>query len=163
MIESLILTMALAGQCECSETVSWNTTTYTPVQYVAPVEYWYGNWSRESEFQADVYYGDKIIRVPVVNGFVPELKGKNGVQIYDYRNQIPYNKCKIPRQTQDVPKRIPYVEVKPKAPMTLIQPKPPVPPKVSPIVPQDHGDLRRPSDVGGSPQKDILPTYRLSN
>lgn len=144
MIESLVLALALTGQCECPP-VYWHNAPvyviYEPV-YVAPSkEYWFGNWSKESEFQADVFYGEKIRTVPVINGFVPEIKNRDGVTIYDYRRQIPYSKCKIPQAAM----RAPYIEP--------VQEAPRVRPFAEPNL------LRKPSDVGET-QKLVPPAYR---
>ena len=135
MIESFIVALALTGQCDCQE---W----YSPMAYEAiPVaEYWFGQWTKQTEFQADVFYGEKIRTVPIINGFVPEIRNRGGVIIYDYRNQIPYSKCKIPQ----VALRAPYIEP---APVAKVEVKPP------------PSKLKRPADIE-EPQKSVIPSYR---
>ena len=139
MIDAILLATVLCGQV-------YAEPTYVPseVVYVYPptVEYWFGNWSKETEFQAPVLYGKDWKKVPIVNGFAPEIKKSGSKIIYDYRGKILYERClkPEPKKTYPMPmKAIPHKKLE-------LAPLKPLPPPVPTPSYRDRG-LLRPSDV----------------
>jgi hypothetical protein len=129
----VLMTVVLCGQ------VSTGPIYYVPheIVYVNPptVEYWFGNWQKETEFQAEVLYGQTWRRVPIVNGFAPEIRQIGNKIIYDYRKRIPYEKCVRPE-----PEPMPQPQKLELAPLPSDRPAKPLP------LYRDRG-LLRPSDV----------------
>jgi hypothetical protein len=134
--------MALLGQCPEYVSYSECDPIYcSPSEIIVSgpiIEYWYGDWSRKTEFKARIYYGDRLQTVPIVNGYAPEIKRRNGKIVYDFRAKIPYSACVSSKRS--TPKRIPLKRL----PLKENEGK--------------RDGLLRPSDVGG-PHRIIVPTY----
>lgn len=97
MIQALILAMAMTGQCSVNSGCSGYYTQPQYGQVYQITEYWTNGVPHHTKFYANLYYGEDLRQVPVINGWVPRVtvRNQNGVRyvIYDYRDHTSYESC----------------------------------------------------------------------
>jgi hypothetical protein len=76
-----------------------------PVVYVAPTHYvdiHLGRMKEETRSYSFIHYGSRgYVKVPVINGYVPEVSEGRNRTVYDYRRRIPYSRCMTPEKAKE--------------------------------------------------------------
>lgn len=145
-----------------------------PVVYVAPTHYvdiYLGRMKEETRCYSLIRYGSRgYVRVPVINGYAPEVTESHNRTVYDYRRRIPYSRCVTPEKAKErarVKLRAPQVirkkELELKGPILpkkeQILPRLPEPPVQAPkpqVIMAE--DMKRPSSVEDQ-KKSFGPRY----
>jgi hypothetical protein len=157
---SILMTTMLTGQVYYE--VPQVYVCPPPVVYVAPTHYvdiYLGRMKEETRCYSLVLYGSRgYMRVPVINGYVPEVSEGRNRTVYDYRRRIPYSRCMTPKKAKErarVKLRAPQVirkkeelELKgPIVPKREVLPRVPEPPVQAPKRVIMAEDTKRPSSV----------------
>jgi len=161
-----------------------------PIVYSAPADYVFieldGMNERTRSYEL-IEYGEKKWRVPVINGYVPDVSrcklSSGGYKIrYNYSSRTPLEECvlceklvpaksNVPRQTRGgaLP-RIPPEPMKTPAPVEEINPeprrtlvKPRLEPEREPERDPPRLNLKRPSEVIESEDNRVNPSYGKEN